>query len=158
MAFIFTDSMIDPDVEQDWPEDEVDHIAISDRNGQYIPQCFAQGYEKTDNVGQEDWDCILAGPWITRVRPDLSFAERFFNSWQDFLRWGEWDWECPNNMEEVPNEWYWEAWTQVESDWGFEKEEGGLTWEYFLFQEGDLFVMRRAVDTADNSDDFDYQD
>lgn len=152
MAFIFADSMIDPDVEQDFPEDEVDHICLSDTHGQYIPQLFCQGYEKTDNVNQEDWDCVLAGPWITRIRPDLSPAERFINVWKDFLRWGEWDWECPENTEEGPNEWYWEAWNQIESDWGFEKEEGGHLWEYYLHQDGDLFMMRRSIDKVDTSD------
>jgi hypothetical protein len=145
------DSFLDPIAEDEWPEDEVDHIAFSDRNGIYIPQLFATHYEKTDNVSQEDWDCILAGPWITRRRPDLSPAELFINAWRDFIAYGEWDWDCPANMEEVPNEWYWEAWNQVESDWGYETEENGYTWEYYLHQDGDLFVMKRSVGTADTN-------
>lgn len=153
MAFVFCDSHIDPDTEQEWPEEECDHIALSDTHGIYIPQLFAQAYERTDDVNQEDWDCILAGPWITRIRPDFSPAERFINAWKDFLRWGEWDWECPENMEEVPNEWYWEAWNNVESDWGFEKEESdGFRWEFFLYQDGDLRVMKRPIDEFDTSD------
>ena len=153
MAFVFSDLDIDLDDEQEWPEDECDHIALSDVHGIYIPQLFAQAYEKTDSVSQEDWDCILVGPWITRVRPDLSPAERFINAWRDFLRYGEWDWECPENMEEVVNEWYWEAWNQVESDWGFEVEEkDGYRWEYFLYQDGDLRVMKRPVDKIDTTD------
>lgn len=152
MAFIFTDSMIDPDDVEDWPEDEVSHIVLSGVHGQYIPQLFAIHYEKTENVSQEDWDCIRSGPWVERVRPDLSFAKRFVNAWKSYLQWGEWDWRCEDNVEKIPSEWYWEAWNQVESDWGFEREEGGYLWEYFLFQDGDLRMMRRAVNTVDTSD------
>ena len=142
-------AMFNPIDEEDWPEDECDGILLSDTRGVYIPRDFCESFEQL-NCDNDDWECCLKGPYWeeTITKPGLSFADRLFNSWKEYLETGEWDWECESNVIHriVYNEWYWEAWNFIEQNWSYEEETDYGKFRYYLHQDGDLFLMKETLE------------
>jgi len=152
--------MFNPLDYDDLPDDEIDGILLSDRNGIYIPQIFCQNWEQL-NCDNDDWECCLKGPdWEeTITKPGLSLADRFVNSCREYIETGEWDWECESNVihQIVYNEWYWEAWSFIQQNWSFEEETDDGKFRYYLQQDGDLFLMKETLELKKQKrSDWDY--
>lgn len=136
-----------------YPEDgdpfEVDHLALSDCNGIYIPRMFCSAYPQ-ENCSDEDWQCCLKGPdqEIICIDPSLTFWEKFINAWRDSIKFGYgWDWGCPANLitKWEYNEWYWEAWSSILDSWeSVETNKEGKKVIYRLYQDGDLWVTKET--------------
>ena len=116
-------------------------LILDGNRGQYLPKAFVDSWPQ-ENCSDWAWQTVSKGPHYEEVRKDLSWAERFFNSWRDYLRYGEWDWECPDNMNDyVVNEHYWDAWTDIVDNWSSEQVSGTRTITYTLYQQDDLFMV-----------------
>jgi len=139
-----------------FPEDgdpfEVDHLALSDAHGQYIPIMFCSAYPQ-ENISNWAWETCLKGPGneVREIDPDLTLAEKLINAWRDFIRYADfWNWRCYENCYTFVehNEHYWDAWTEILDCWvstGVDKK--GRQVLYRLFQDGDLWVTREVQES-----------
>lgn len=97
------------------PEPEVEDFLISSGFGIYIPQMFAERFEKRDKISDEAWEVCKKGP----DSKDDSYGKNY-----DY--WDAWT--------EILDKWEY-----------FRYEGYGCTYRYFLQHDGDLCLMRQFI-------------
>lgn len=107
-------------------------IVVDGTRGIYAPQSFCEmfNFEDFDGIAKEDWDIVLAGP---NAEPAEGDTENY----------------------------YWDAWEEISGNanivldpatFTFHTDEKGRLIRYYIWQDGDIWLVPVGLDPEDNPD------